>query len=257
MCSVIQLYDQVYLLKDKADCFSTLVIGKEKALVFDTGCGISDLKKTIRVLTDLPLVVICSHAHFDHIGGSYQFDEVFLSKEDRNILNEYNETLLNRWLCEMNDNKEVFIPFNNWNNVKDICFDAFDLGNLECQMIMAPGHSAGSITILIPSLNILLSGDALLPIITFIFPNHGSLQEYKSNLLKLKNLNFEYYITSHSNRLYPKSTIDRMIDCIDRCKDKKFYEYEYPLPPHSKGYFYLDSIEDPPVGIIIESMKEL
>ena len=48
-----------------------------------------------------------------------------------------------------------------------------------------------------------------------------------------------------------------MIDCIDRCKDKKFYEYEYPLPPHSKGYFYLDSIEDPPVGIIIESMKEL
>ncbi len=44
----------------------TLVLGREKALLFDTMTGLGDLKGYVERLTDLPLTVVNSHGHFDH-----------------------------------------------------------------------------------------------------------------------------------------------------------------------------------------------
>lgn len=30
----------------------------------------------VKEITDLPLLVIASHGHFDHIGGSWQFEKI-------------------------------------------------------------------------------------------------------------------------------------------------------------------------------------
>ena len=53
-----------------------LVIGDERALVVDTGSGpqeAADIFAAVRTLTDLPLVVVNTHAHGDHFFGNAYF----------------------------------------------------------------------------------------------------------------------------------------------------------------------------------------
>ena len=55
-----------------------LVVGTERALVIDTGCGpeqAGEILAAVRELTDLPLVVVNTHAHFDHFFGNAVFAE--------------------------------------------------------------------------------------------------------------------------------------------------------------------------------------
>src|SRR5437868_2228009 len=48
------------------EVISYLIVGNERALQFDTGMGISDIKKITAELTPLPVVVLNSHTHDDH-----------------------------------------------------------------------------------------------------------------------------------------------------------------------------------------------
>ena len=82
MITITKVLEHVYVLKDRAGCCANLIIGKNKALLFDTGSGIDDIKEAVKNITDLPLMVINSHGHFDHIGGNSQFDEVYLSVDE-------------------------------------------------------------------------------------------------------------------------------------------------------------------------------
>ena len=53
--------------------YSYLIIGRDRALLFDTGMGVADLPSLVAELTDLPLTVFISHAHFDHVGSAAAF----------------------------------------------------------------------------------------------------------------------------------------------------------------------------------------
>jgi glyoxylase-like metal-dependent hydrolase (beta-lactamase superfamily II) len=58
------------------EVISYLVVGRERALLFDTGMGIADLGAVVSALTDLPVVVLNSHSHHDHVGGNHAFTRV-------------------------------------------------------------------------------------------------------------------------------------------------------------------------------------
>jgi glyoxylase-like metal-dependent hydrolase (beta-lactamase superfamily II) len=53
-----------------------LILGETRAVLFDTGMGISDVKKITAELTKLPTVVVNSHTHDDHVGGNWEFETV-------------------------------------------------------------------------------------------------------------------------------------------------------------------------------------
>lgn len=53
-----------------------LVVGSERALVIDTGCGPrhgTDILAAVRLITPLPLLVANTHAHWDHFFGNAIF----------------------------------------------------------------------------------------------------------------------------------------------------------------------------------------
>src|SRR3954447_17876971 len=55
---------------------SYLVIGQDRAALIDTGMGVGDLRALVEARTSLPIIVLQSHAHNDHVGSAAQFDDV-------------------------------------------------------------------------------------------------------------------------------------------------------------------------------------
>src|ERR1700731_3846299 len=49
------------------EVISYLILGDNKALLFDTGMGISNIQAVVAGLTKLPISVVSSHTHNDHV----------------------------------------------------------------------------------------------------------------------------------------------------------------------------------------------
>ena len=58
------------------EVISWLIVGEERALLFDTGTGMSRISAVVRELTRRPVTVVNSHSHYDHIGGNAEFADV-------------------------------------------------------------------------------------------------------------------------------------------------------------------------------------
>src|SRR5215813_13151175 len=63
----------IYEPHQAEEVISYLIVGTKQAALFDTGMGISDIQKVTAELTELPIVVLNSHTHNDHVGGNWQF----------------------------------------------------------------------------------------------------------------------------------------------------------------------------------------
>src|SRR5271165_6939311 len=59
------------------EVISYLVLGGDKALLFDTGMGISNIQAVVAGLTRLPVSVVNSHTHNDHVGDNWRFSDVY------------------------------------------------------------------------------------------------------------------------------------------------------------------------------------
>ncbi len=67
----------IYEPHQAEEVISYLIVGNKQALLFDTGMGISDIRKVTAKLTSRPVVVLNSHTHDDHVGGNWQFTFVY------------------------------------------------------------------------------------------------------------------------------------------------------------------------------------
>lgn len=71
-----RLRDGVWVIAEPWHIYCFLVVGTERAVLVDTGTGIADISVPVRRLTDLPVLVVNSHAHDDHRGGNVFFADV-------------------------------------------------------------------------------------------------------------------------------------------------------------------------------------
>lgn len=77
---VYRVADRVFAIYEPGqfeEVMSFLILGDDRALLFDTGLGIGDMRRVVTGLTDLDIVVLNSHTHYDHIGGNHQFDTIY------------------------------------------------------------------------------------------------------------------------------------------------------------------------------------
>ena len=54
---------------------SFLILGEKRSVLFDTGLGVCNIEEAIGPHLKTPLLVVNSHAHFDHIGNNWRFPE--------------------------------------------------------------------------------------------------------------------------------------------------------------------------------------
>src|SRR4051812_26899996 len=69
----------VWQLTEPGHVAMWLVCGTERAVLIDTGCGLAPLRPLVDELAaGLPVTVLQTHHHIDHVGGSHEFDEVLI-----------------------------------------------------------------------------------------------------------------------------------------------------------------------------------
>src|SRR3954469_266484 len=57
----------IYEPREFQEVISYLIVGKDRALLLDTGMGMASIKKIVSELTSLPVIVLNTHTHADHI----------------------------------------------------------------------------------------------------------------------------------------------------------------------------------------------
>lgn len=95
------------------------------------------------------------------------------------------------------------------------------LGGRHVQIVALPGHTKGSIGVLVQEERLLIAGDALNQGL-WLF-NYGSLsmQELSETLQKTVELDFDTYLCGHSSREYQKENIYAHIHNIEQLKPDK------------------------------------
>lgn len=81
MAETIKINENTYRIEDGHVRFY-LFIGKEKAALIDTGMYVPDAKAIAEEITDLPLILINTHADPDHISGNGAFDRFYMSAKE-------------------------------------------------------------------------------------------------------------------------------------------------------------------------------
>lgn len=152
------------------EVISYLVIGKNNALLIDTGLGIKDIKKEIKKITNLPVTVVNTHNHFDHVGGNGLFDNIINAGKIYRIVVE---------------------PF-------------------VFKVIKTPGHSPDSVCFYEKNQKWLFSGDTLYPGPIYLHLKESNSKDYLSSLNKLMKLEIKEIYPAHNDFYFPQSNIARI-----------------------------------------------
>ncbi|MFZ0386331.1 MAG: MBL fold metallo-hydrolase [Solirubrobacteraceae bacterium] len=66
----------VWMLNEPLHVCTWLVAGAERAILLDSGMGIAPIRSLAERLAGLPVELVTSHYHFDHVGGHSEFEEI-------------------------------------------------------------------------------------------------------------------------------------------------------------------------------------
>ncbi len=156
------------------EVISYLIIGEEQALMWDTGLGIFDLRGMAEKITDLPLTVLVSHVHYDHIGGIAAFDRI-LCYNDPYVIASLEEGLSHEYFEDMSILENYLIPLPAGLDPETINTpgqtpagvvedgDIIDLGGRPLEVMYTPGHSGYDIMLLDAAHHILFTADMYYP----------------------------------------------------------------------------------------------
>ncbi len=209
------------------EAISYLVLGKEKGVVIDTGTGIGDLKKVVMELTDLPVSVVNTHTHWDHIGNNHQFDKIGCYNHPvciDKLVKGVNNVRLQRSITGESIWKPLPRGFDAaaWEippvKPSHLLEDGsiIDLGERTLEVIYTPGHSPGSICFLDKHNRILFTGDTFFPGPLYAYPEDVDIDDYITSIDKLKSRldEYDYLCSGHNDPWVHNDVITRVADAF-------------------------------------------
>ena len=127
--SITQLENDMYVVETSDMTTMYIIVGKDKAMLIDTGTKCKNLDNIVRKITKKPLYVIVTHVHVDHAGNINYFDSIYFHRADSVLMGRLRE------------------PYHGKiNYISD--GDVFDLGGKKIVVSHIPGHTPGSIILL-------------------------------------------------------------------------------------------------------------
>lgn len=246
---ITQLRPHVYLIDDAGESTCYLICGSERALLVDSVNGMENLREITQSLTDLPVTVVNTHGHCDHIYGNVYFDEAWLHPADLEIAKEH----FGYFREEMEKKHLTPCPF-----LSLEIGQMFDLGGVKLEIIDLKGHTPGSIGLLDREARLLYSGDGLNPHLWMQLDHSLPIAALRDTLIALKEhygTAFDFILTGHAKDFREAKLIDQL---LAGCEDLLSGRRENDLPYHYFGGECLQHpITDIPGEVIVYSAEKL
>jgi hydroxyacylglutathione hydrolase len=158
--------------------YSYLIFGTRRAVLFDAGSGLRDIVPVVRSLTSLPITVIASHLHFDHVGALGRFDKTALldapslrarARDSPLSLERY------EFLGFADRLPEPTFHVDEWWAPDSI----IELGSRRLRVLATPGHTSTSVSLYDESRHELFVGDFIYPGNLYAFLPDASRSAYR------------------------------------------------------------------------------
>jgi glyoxylase-like metal-dependent hydrolase (beta-lactamase superfamily II) len=180
------------------EVISYLIVGDTDALLFDTGMGIGDIRAAARELTGLPIVVLNSHTHFDHVGGNWEFDRIYALSTEFTRANARGAThgavageltpdhLCGRLPAAFDSATYHTRPFRITDTVAD--GSIVDLGGRQLEVLHVPGHAPDALALLDAAHGLVFTGDTFYEGPIYVFGAGADFSAFTGSVERLAAL---------------------------------------------------------------------
>jgi glyoxylase-like metal-dependent hydrolase (beta-lactamase superfamily II) len=216
----------IYEPHQSEETISYLIAGENAALLFDTGMGIGDIRKVTTELTKLPIVVLNSHTHNDHVGGNWQFDSVYgmdtaFTRANARGSRDYAQAeVAPGEICgelPRGFDRKAYAT-KAW-NVKTYKHDGdrIDLGGRSLEIVATPGHTPDAVCLLDREHGLLFTGDTYYPAPIWLFRPETDLDAYDASIGRLAALEPKIRIVlgAHNIPVAPPSVLPRLVSAFE------------------------------------------
>ena len=164
--------------------YSYLIVGGQRALLFDAGSRTRDITGVVANLTHLPVTVMPSHLHFDHTGGIAPFTSVAmidLPDTRADVTNGSFTPSRYEYLGMLDGLVPPTFSVTEWFKPGT----TIDLGGRVLRILHVPGHTHSSVALYDAATHQLFAGDFIYPTTLYAFLPGASLAEYRTTTREL------------------------------------------------------------------------
>jgi glyoxylase-like metal-dependent hydrolase (beta-lactamase superfamily II) len=236
------------------EVMSYLFIGQKKALLFDTGMDIGNIKQCVDKLTSLPVTVVLSHTHPDHVAGAWQFKNVWAMDSDYARANQAGMT--HAQAADMVPADSIWKPPPGRFDIDTYAIkpfkvtrwlhegDKIDLGNRKLEVLATPGHSPDGLSLLDRANRLLFVGDVFYNSDLYAHLAASNLADYTATAAKLAALvpDVDYIFPAHNISHISSIWLTKMNDAFQAIKNGTATDYtDYGnVRVFNFGYFRID-----------------
>jgi hydroxyacylglutathione hydrolase len=157
--------------------YAYLILGTRRALLFDSSSGTRNVSPVVASLTHLPVTVMVSHLHFDHLGGIAPFRHIAMIDLPQTRADVTDGVFTpGRYEYGGLADKRVRPHFRISEWIKP--GDTIDLGGRHLQVLSTPGHTPSSVSLYDAASKRLFTGDYIYPTTIYAFGPGASRSAY-------------------------------------------------------------------------------
>jgi glyoxylase-like metal-dependent hydrolase (beta-lactamase superfamily II) len=213
------------------EVISYLIVGERRALLFDTGIGVGRMRDVVAGLTALPVTVLNSHTHFDHVGGNADFVEILNVDSDytrtnaSGAANQYGawDALAPERVCgplPAGVTRQTYRirPWRATGIVHD--GDQLDLGGRTLEVLLTPGHTPDSLCVLDRQHRLLWTGDTFYLGPIYLYVPETDLGAYARSVARLAALapQLDLLLPGHNVPVAQPRYLSRVLSALDDVK---------------------------------------
>lgn len=217
------------------EAITYLVLGESRALLIDTGNGIGNMRALCRSFTDLPVTLVNTHCHIDHVGSNYLFDDIAAFDDEMGIVRRTSA------LGYLHEKAKTYIgepyvikPYPDYFDPDTFCIppyrvtkwikdgDRFDLGGRVVEVWHMPGHSPDSICLLDHKYRLLFVGDTFYTGSIYTWLAGGDINLMIKSFKKLISLidKYDILMPSHNEPAIEKEILYTVLKAAEEVRDQ-------------------------------------
>ncbi|MDA7568868.1 MBL fold metallo-hydrolase [Emcibacteraceae bacterium] len=222
---VYKVTDKTYAIYEPfqwQEAISYLLLGSDNALLVDTLQGVGDLKSVVDQLTNLPIIVMNTHSHYDHVSSNYQFETIYgldtpytagNAKGHSNADIGSSMTMDTIWK-NLPEEFDITIYESKAYEIDKFVNDGeiIDIGSREIQVIFTPGHSPDSVILVDKANRMMFTGDTFYPAPIYVYSETTSLEDFfiTSQIMFGYRNDVDYLMPGHNETMQPASYLDEL-----------------------------------------------